>query len=110
MPKKLLVKFDTSDRAQLVSAGSMKTKKRTKASRSRKSPRGKPRVIHGRVALRVTGYSGIQHVPASALIPYLPVTKLRAAAKRALGKTRKGRKGRKKTKRRTRKARRRKTK
>jgi len=107
MPKKLLVKFDTSDRAQLVSAGSMTTKKRTKASRSRKSPRGKPRVIHGRVALRVTGYSGIQHVPASALIPYLPVTKLRAAAKRALGKTRKGRK---KTKRRTRKARRRKTK
>jgi len=104
MPKKLLVKFDTSDRAQLVSAGSMTTRKRTKASRSRKAPRGKPRVINGRVALRVTGYSGIQHLPASALIPYLPVTKLRAAAKRALGKPKKGsKKSKRRTRRRTRK-------
>jgi hypothetical protein len=60
------------------------------------------------VTLRVAGYSGVQKIAPSALIPYLPATKLRQAAKRALGasgkkkrtvKRKKARKGGKKSRR-----------
>lgn len=77
--------------------------KRSVASTSGK----KPRIVKGRVNLRVAGYSGLQKIPPSKLIPFLPATKLRQAAKRALGlsggggkrkKTLRGRRRRKRTK------------
>lgn len=62
--------------------------KKKKTRKSRKGSSGgssKPRVIKGRVNIRVAGYPGVQKVAPSQLIPFLPVTKLKAAAKKALG-------------------------
>jgi hypothetical protein len=88
MKRKPLVRFETGNRAQLVSSDSMSPRKRSRGHRhKRKSTKGKPRVVHGRLSLKVSGYSGYQRLPASSLIPYLPVTKLRAAAKKVLGKS-----------------------
>ena len=81
--RKPLVKFENDGQAKLV-ASSMPAKR--KSSRQVKKTRGnsvtKPRVIKGRVNVRVPGYSGVQKVPPSQLIPFLPVTKVRQAAKR----------------------------
>jgi hypothetical protein len=86
--RKPLLRFETSERAQLIS-GSMpssgKRKRRSGKKSSTSSSSKKPRVVKGRVTLRVAGYSGVQKIAPSALIPYLPATKLRQAAKRALG-------------------------
>lgn len=94
--RKPLLRFETSERAQLISASmpsSGARKKKTTGKKS-KSPSGnkKPKVVKGRVTLRVAGYSGVQKIAPSALIPYLPATKLRQAAKRALGASGKKRK------------------
>lgn len=73
-------------------------------------------MVKGRVNVRVAGYLGVQKLAPSKLIPYLPATKVRQAAKKALvasgsrptrGKGRRvvGRKGRKGRKRRRRKTR-----
>ena len=60
----------------------------------------KVRVINGRVSLRVGGFPGVQRVGASQLVRFVPLNKLRAAAKRVLGRSslgrrKRGRKGRK---------------
>lgn len=90
MVRKPLVRFETSDRAQLISASnSMPSRRRSKTHSKRRTTKGKPRIVNGRLSLKVSGFSGTQKISPSALIPYLPVTKLRAAAKRALNKTRK---------------------
>lgn len=135
--RKPLVRFDTQSRAKLVSVEpslplalsssrrkkksdhsedlSMPRRKRSSGGGKRRSSgKGKPRVVKGRVNVRVAGYLGVQKLAPSKLIPYLPATKVRQAAKKALvasgskpsrGKRtvrRKGRKGRKKRRRRTR--------
>lgn len=82
--RKPLVRFDITERAQI--AASMPGKK-TKTKKPRKkvtSSSSKARVVKGRLNIKVVGYPGIQKVPPSQLIPYLPVTKLRQAAKKAL--------------------------
>lgn len=84
--RKPLVRFDISERAQIT--GSMPAKK-TKPKRSRKKASGsssssKPRVVKGRVNIKVVGYPGVQKVAPSQLIPYLPISKLKQAAKKAL--------------------------
>jgi hypothetical protein len=83
---------------------SPKRRKRSgkRASSSSSSGSKKPRVVKGRVNLRVAGYTGLQKIPPSALIPYLPANKLRQAAKKALGKAGKKTKKRRVTKRRRR--------
>jgi len=99
--KKPFVSFSKSeDRAHLMSFGgpssNRRRRKRSKSQgrkRTRSVRRGrrtksritKVRVVNGRVALRVTGYPGYQRVGASQLIRFVPLNKLRAAAKRALG-------------------------
>ena len=128
LKRKPLLRFETSERAQLISSSSggaasmPSANRRKRRSGSKKSSSGrssssssssrKPRVVKGRVNLRVAGYSGVQKIPPSLLIPFLPTNKLKQAAKRALGasgkrkktntthrrKSRKGsRKGRKKS-------------
>lgn len=111
------MRFDTTSRAQLVSddvpstASSLMPRKRR--SRGGAGGKGKPRVVKGRVNIRVAGYLGVQKLAPSKLIPYLPATKVRQAAKKALvasgnrpnrgrrgAPRRKGRKGRKKRRRR----------
>jgi hypothetical protein len=100
MVRKPLVRFETSDRAQLISASnSMPSRKRSRTAK-RRTTKGRPRLVNGRVSLRVSGFSGTQRIPPSALIPYLPVTKLRAAAKRALNSSKSKKVGSKKSRRR----------
>lgn len=100
--RKPLLRFETSERAQIISSSMPPAGKRRNRSGKKKSATStstrKPRVVKGRLALRVAGYSGLQKIPPSFLIPYLPVSKLRQAAKRALSAS-----GKKKTVRRRRK-------
>jgi hypothetical protein len=79
-----LVKFDSSERASIVSMPAKTRSQRRKRRTSRKISKGRLRVIKGRVNLKVSGYSGVQKIAPGSLIPYLPLTKLRAAAKKVL--------------------------
>lgn len=99
--RKPLVRFETQSRAQLVPSESLlptaskklikhrnlsmpRRRRSTGAGKKRSSGKGKPRVVKGRVNVRVAGYLGIQKLAPSKLIPYLPATKVRQAAKKAL--------------------------
>lgn len=96
--RKPLVRFETASRAQLVpdnvSQTSMpgragrrrrkRTSRRRVGSSSGGSKRSKPRVVKGRVNVRVAGYTGVQKVAPSKLIKYLPANKLRQAARKVL--------------------------
>lgn len=86
---KPLVRFQNIGRAELISSSSMpkKTKTSKTKSRAKSTASRKPRVVKGRINLRVAGYSGVQKLAPSSLIPYLPITKLRLAAKKALAAT-----------------------
>lgn len=76
------------------------TGNRKRKRSGKKAPSSKrPRVVKGRVNIKVPGYKGLQKVAPSSLIPYLPASKLRQAAKKALGAS-----GKKKTVRRRRKS------
>jgi hypothetical protein len=66
-------------------ASTGKRKRRSGKRSIASSSSRKPRVVKGRVNLKVAGYSGLQKIAPSLLIPYLPASKLRQAAKRALG-------------------------
>jgi hypothetical protein len=84
MPNSPLVKFDSLERASVVSMpAKTRSQKRRKRS-SRKVPKGRLRVIKGRVNLKLSGYSGVQKIAPVSLIPYLPLNKIRTAAKRVL--------------------------
>jgi hypothetical protein len=97
--RKPLLRFETGERAQLITTTSMPSSgKRKRRSGKTSSSSKKPRVVKGRVTLRVAGYSGVQRLPPSALIPYLPANKLKQAAKRALGASGKKRAPRRKSK------------
>jgi hypothetical protein len=113
--KKPFVSFSTNeDRANLMTFGGLQSTRRRKRSKSqgrkrrRTASRGrrprtrvtKVRIVNGRVALKVAGYPGYQRVGASQLVRFVPLNKLRIAAKRALGST-----GRKKQRRRRRRQR-----
>ena len=104
-PKRPFVEFSPHlDRANLMSSGVAATgRKRSRSTaqkgRRRKSRVTKVRVVKGKVALRVGGFPGVQHVGASQLVRFVPLNKLRTAAKRVLGspprRGKRGRKGRK---------------
>jgi hypothetical protein len=85
--RKPLLRFETGEKAQLISASmpsSGSVRRRKTGKRKSTGPSKKPRVIKGRVNLRVPGYHGLQKVAPSSLIPFLPSSKLRQAAKKAL--------------------------
>lgn len=87
--RKPLVRYDTQSRAQLVtdSATSLEPKLKSmprKAAKRRTGGKGKLRVVKGKVNVRVAGYLGVQKLAPSKLIPYLPTSKVRQAAKRVL--------------------------
>lgn len=48
----------------------------------------KVRLVKGKVALRIKGYPGLTKLGASQLVRFVPLNKLKAAAKRALGTSR----------------------
>ena len=100
-----LVSYTNPNRASLVhdSSESSEPMGKRKKSGSKPSKSRKIRVVKGRVQLRVQGYSGVQHIPSSHLIRYIPSSKLRFAAKKVLkqlkgsstGSSSSGKKGRK---------------
>jgi len=95
MKRKPLVRFETTGaHAQLISDSSSMSPRRRRSGGRKKARRtsSKARVIKGRLNLRVAGYTGVQKIAPSSIIPYLPLTKLRAAAKRVLQKTKAGNK------------------
>lgn len=83
--RKPLLRFETSERAQLISTSMPAAGKRRRRTGKKASSSKRPRVVKGRVSIKVPGYKGLQKVAPSSLIPYLPTSKLRQAAKRALG-------------------------
>lgn len=58
----------------------------TPRRRRRRTRTTRVRVVRGRVALRIPGFNRLQHLGASQLVRFVPVNKLKAAAKRVLGK------------------------
>lgn len=89
--RKPLLRFETSEKAQLISTsmpasrGGQRKKRSGKSSGSTSRASKKPKVIKGRVYIKVPGYLGLQKIAPSSLVPYLPASKLRQAAKKALG-------------------------
>jgi len=59
----------------------------TKRKGRRRKSRGvsKIRIVKGKVALRIGGFPGVQRVGASQLVRFVPLNKLRSAAKKVLG-------------------------
>lgn len=105
--KPLLNYSDSQERASLVdsefdSKDSMPRKYKRKSSRKIKRGLKGVRVTKGRISLKVSGYKGFQKLGASELIHYIPLSKLKAAAKKVLKrsgakKTKKRRKGKRKS-------------
>ena len=83
----------------VAATGRKRSRSTAKKGRRRKSRVTKVRVVKGKVALRVGGFPGVQHVGASQLVRFVPLNKLRTAAKRVLGsppkRGKRGRRGRK---------------
>jgi hypothetical protein len=74
------------DRASLMSAVKTHTSRRRSRSTSRRKGRTtKVRVVKGKVSLRIGGFPGVQKLGASQLVRFVPLNKLRSAAKRVLG-------------------------
>jgi len=72
-------------------------RKRSKSKSRRPSSQGKRtksrvtkvRLVKGKVALRIRGYPGVTRLGASQLVKFVPLNKLKIAAKRALGSVKK---------------------
>jgi len=90
-PQRPFVEFSPhQDRASLMSVGGRHSQTRSRSAkrkgRRRKSSRvSKIRIVKGKVALRVGGFPGVQRVGASQLVRFVPLNKLRSAAKKVLG-------------------------
>ena len=90
--RKPLVSFSNRERATLaVSSPPMPKRSKRRASnrttirkRRRSAGSNKIRVVGGKIRLRVTGYQGLQSLSPSALVRFIPATKLRLAARRVL--------------------------
>jgi len=97
-----LVRYSTQNRAILLSSvNSMPKARRTRAASARRprrkrsqvatSRRGggnKVRIVKGRVVVKVGGYPGTHRFGAGQLIRFVPLNKIKQAAKRILGSTR----------------------
>ena len=103
--KPLLHFSEHLERATLIDdrEDSAVTTKKRKSGNKKSLRKGKKvlRVTDGKFSIRVPGYSGGQQFSASQILPLIPVSKVRAAAKRVLSKsgkkkTRKARRRRKK--------------
>ena len=102
--KPLLHYSEDLERASLIDDSEISMPpRRRRSGRKRKTVRkGKKRgvrVTKGKINLKVAGY-GNHHFSASQLVPFIPLSKLRVAAKRVLSKSgvRKTRKGRRRRK------------
>lgn len=93
--KPLLNYSDTQERASIFNPNADSSMPPRKKSGKRKSSKkyGKKgglkgvRVTKGKISLRVAGYSGLQKFGASELVRFVPLSKLRVAAKKVLGRS-----------------------
>jgi hypothetical protein len=80
--------LDIEEKLPLSAGASAKKnrRKRTASANTQRKGRRSPavKVVKGQLLLRVPGYSGYQRLGASQLVPFIPLKKLRQAAKRAL--------------------------
>jgi hypothetical protein len=80
--------LDIEEKLPLSAGASAKKnrRKRTATANTQRKGRRSPavKVVKGQLLLRVPGYSGYQRLGASQLVPFIPLKKLRQAAKRAL--------------------------
>jgi hypothetical protein len=82
--------LDIEEKLPLSAGASASAKKnrhkRTASANTQRKGRRSPavKVVKGQLLLRVPGYSGYQRLGASQLVPFIPLKKLRQAAKRAL--------------------------
>jgi len=101
---KCLVGYDQCEKAEILESANQekdpmprrrKSAAKSKRRRGRKSivaRRSKVRVVRGRVGIKVPGYSTLQYVPSSQIVRLIPLSRLRLAAKRILGKPLKSKK------------------
>lgn len=82
--RKPLVQFEISEKAQLVHQSEEPVKKKAVQKRKNTTNRKPPSVVKGKLNIKVDGYFGIQKIPTSALIPYIPIAKLKSASKKVL--------------------------
>jgi hypothetical protein len=82
-----IVSESTPPSSLLVSLSSMPKRKGGRTASTRKGKRGKTtvRLVKGRLAIRVAGFPGFQRLAPSQLVRYIPLGKLKQAAKRVLG-------------------------
>lgn len=55
------------------------------AGKRRRSRTTRVRLIRGKLAIRLKGYPGLQHLGASQLVKFVPLNRLKVAARKALG-------------------------
>jgi len=84
-----LLCYSTNSRAQIVSNPTTKKqmtfKKKSKGRvGKRRSHKSKVHISKGQVAIKVTGYKGLQRLAASQLIRFVPLNKIKLAAKKVL--------------------------
>jgi len=63
---------------------------RAQRKKARTVKRAKVRVVKGRLTLKVAGYPGLHRFGASQLIQFVPLNKIKVAAKKFLSQSRKG--------------------
>lgn len=80
-----------SKKRSVVRMVQVRSSSRIKRKRGKRAGSGsskkKPRMVKGRLQIRVGGYTGVQKIPPSALMKYLPTVKLKAAAKKLLSQS-----------------------
>lgn len=92
--KPLLCYSAQQDRASIVDI-SMSPAKKSKGGKTggkgkkggkkgKKGKKSRVKVVKGKVNLKVGGFSGVQHLLASHLVQYIPLNKLKAAARKVL--------------------------
>jgi len=93
---KCLVNFDSSEKCQILTHHKqelepMQKRRRVTTGRKRSKKigvgkRSRVKIIQGKVVLKVRGFTGLKYIPASQIVKLMPLSKIRSAAKKLLGK------------------------
>ena len=92
--RKLLVKYSNPSRATLLPStfapsSSMPRARQQRRRKAKTVKRAKVRVVKGHLTLKVAGYPGLHRFGASQLIQFVPLNKIKVAAKKFLSQSRK---------------------
>lgn len=96
--RKLLVPYsENEERAQIINVSELESSMPRKSKRlsKKKSKRSKKirnsfkgfkgvRIVNGKLALKVLGYQGVQKLAPSQIVRFIPLNKLKTAAKKVL--------------------------